>query len=87
MLDFDRFFEHLSQFDVPDIGDRMAEIVKGLDVLEQHPEIGRPAGGGLRELVLGRDSRGYVALYEYIESLDTVYVIAIRSQREAGYVR
>jgi len=31
--------------------------------------------------------RGYVALYRYIEQADTVFVLAIRSQREAGYGR
>ncbi|MGH8579450.1 MAG: type II toxin-antitoxin system RelE/ParE family toxin, partial [Gammaproteobacteria bacterium] len=40
-----------------------------------------------RELVIGRSARGYVALYRYIEQIDTVFVLAIRSQREAGYSR
>jgi hypothetical protein len=31
--------------------------------------------------------RGYVALYRYVEQADTVFVLAIRSQREAGYGR
>jgi toxin ParE1/3/4 len=38
-------------------------------------------------LVIGRRARGYVALYRYIEQIDTVFVLAIRSQREAGYGR
>ena len=41
----------------------------------------------LRELVIGRGSRGYVALYSYVVELDAVFVLAIRSQREAGYAR
>jgi hypothetical protein len=39
----------------------------------------------MRELVIGRDARGYVALYRYAPEIDTVFVLAIRSQREAGY--
>ncbi|MBW8810323.1 MAG: type II toxin-antitoxin system RelE/ParE family toxin, partial [Lysobacter sp.] len=39
----------------------------------------------LRELIVGRDARGYVALYRYLSEFDTVFVIAIRAQREAGY--
>jgi len=37
--------------------------------------------------VIGRRSRGYVALYRYFAEIDTVFVLAVRSQREAGYTR
>jgi hypothetical protein len=47
----------------------------------------RPARTDLRELVIGRRARGYVALYRYVAELDTVYVLAIRGQKEAGYTR
>jgi hypothetical protein len=43
--------------------------------------------GGKRELVIGRASCGYVALYRFLPDIDTVFVLAIRSQREAGYKR
>ena len=56
-----------------------------LDVLERNPLIGRPARGDLRELVIGRRARGYVALYRYVAELDVVFVLAIRGQKEAGY--
>jgi toxin ParE1/3/4 len=39
------------------------------------------------ELVIGRGSRGYVALYRYVPEIDTVFVLAVRSQREAGCAR
>ena len=57
------------------------------DVLESNPLIGRPAANDLRELVIGRGSRGYVALYRCVEALDAVFVLALRSRREAGYRR
>jgi len=38
-----------------------------------------------RELVIGKGTRGYVALYRYVPTLDTVFVLAIRGQRDAGY--
>lgn len=41
----------------------------------------------MNELVIGRDSHGYVALYCYVAAIDTVFVLAIRSQREAGHAR
>ena len=40
-----------------------------------------------RELLIGRDTRGYVALYRYLSVIDTALVLAIRAQREGGYAR
>jgi hypothetical protein len=54
-------------------------------VLETNPLIGRPASGGKRELVIGGRGGGYGALYRYVRAVDTVFVLAIRHQREAGY--
>lgn len=84
--DFDRIFDHLAQYDVENAPSRIRDILQALDVLERNPLIGRPAGNN-RELVIGRRSRGYVALYRYVPALDTVFVLALRSQREAGYRR
>lgn len=43
--------------------------------------------GGERKLVIGHAARSYVALYRYIEALDTAFVLAVRSQLEAGVKR
>lgn len=55
--------------------------------LAHSPLIGRKARGGKRELVIGQASRGYVALYRFVLHIDTVFVLAMRSQREFGYKR
>jgi plasmid stabilization system protein ParE len=83
--DFDRILDHLSEHDVDDAPGRVGEIIRAIDVLQHNPLIGRPVFADTRELVIGRSARGYVALYRYIEEADTVVVLAIRSQREAGY--
>ena len=83
--DFDRFFNHIAQFDVGSAPERIGEILEAVQILATSPMIGRPVKGGKRELVIGRASRGYVALYKYVAPLDTVFVLAIRSQRESGY--
>ena len=85
--DFDRILDHIAQFDVGSAPQRIAEIVEAVQILANHPLIGRPVRGGKRELVIGRDSRGYVALYRYVAKIDTVFVLALRSQRESGYKR
>ena len=85
--DFDRFFEHIAQHDIDGAPERIGEIVQAVQILASSPLIGRPVKGGLRELVIGRASRGYVALYRYVADIDTVFVLAMRHQREAGFER
>lgn len=83
--DIDRILDHLAQYDVEDAPSRIREIIQAIAVLEHNPLIGRPVDEDKRELVIGRRSHGYVALYRYIAEIDTVFVLALRSQREAGY--
>ena len=83
--DLERIMEHLARHDAADAPSRIRGIIEGISVLEHHPMIGRPAPEDLRELIIGRDARGYVALYRYVADLDIVVVLAIRSQREVGY--
>lgn len=83
--DFDRFFDHLAAFEVEQLPARIQEIVQALQVLSHSPLIGRPVKGGKRELVVGRGSRGYVVLCRFVADVDTAFVLAVRSQREAGF--
>jgi len=63
-------------------------------VIEQHflllastPDIGRPdqERPELRELVIPFGDTGYVTLYRYEPAEDSLYVLAFRHQKEAGY--
>ena len=85
--DFDRFFDHIAQYDPGSAPERIGSIVDALQILSHSPQIGRPVQGGKRELVIGRASRGYVARYHYVTAIDTVFVLAVRSQREDGFKR
>ena len=85
--DFDRFFDHIAQHDLESAPERIDTILEALQILSLSPQIGRPVRGGKRELVIGQSSRGYVALYHYVAAIDTVFVLAVRSQREAGFKR
>ncbi|WP_082028899.1 type II toxin-antitoxin system RelE/ParE family toxin [Xanthomonas sacchari] len=62
-------------------------IVSASNVLTDNPLIGRLTRHDVRELVIGQGAHGYIALYRYVVALDTVFVLAIRAQREAGYAR
>jgi toxin ParE1/3/4 len=83
--DFGRFLDHMAQFDVENAPARIAEIVRAIQILTHSSLVGRSVKNCRRELVIGPDSRGYVALYRFEATVDTVFVPAIRSQREADH--
>jgi plasmid stabilization system protein ParE len=85
--DFDRILDHFARHDSAEGPAQIAAIVEAIDILADHPEIGRPAGRGKRELIIGRGVHGFIALYRFVPSIDTVFVFAIRAQREGGYGR
>ncbi len=85
--DLDRILEHLFQHHGADAPSRLEDVLRAIDVLERNPLIGRPVRADLRELVIGRRVRGYVALYRYVAEIDAVFVLAIRGQKEVGYTR
>jgi plasmid stabilization system protein ParE len=85
--DFDRIFDFLFDY-VPDHAALHIEaIIDAVDVLASSPLIGRPAAAGLRELIISHGASGYLALYRFDPAQDTVFVLAVRSQRELDYKR
>jgi plasmid stabilization system protein ParE len=62
-------------------------IDERLTSLKTAPDAGRSLLDmpGIREMVIPFGDSGYLALYRYVASQDTVYVLAIRHQKEAGY--
>lgn len=85
--DLERIFEFNAQRDPATAMDHVEIVRSAVAILDDHPEIGRPARGGstLRELVISHGKTGYVALYEYSPFEKLVRVVAIRHQREAGF--
>ena len=82
--DFELILDHLAQYQVENPALLIREIIEAINVLEHNPMIGHPANNDKRELVIGRRAHGYVALYRYIVEVDTIFVLAVRSQKEAG---
>ena len=80
-----RLEEFLVESGDPLVGELMDFILDALQVLTHQPGIGRPVGGGLRELIISRRRSGYLARYEFDEANDLVRVARIRHQRESGY--
>jgi plasmid stabilization system protein ParE len=61
-------------------------IQSAVDNLAAHPLVGRRVEGELRELIISYGHSGYVALYRFVIATDEVRILAIRHQREVGFV-
>ena len=85
LADLERLCEFLLGSDPGAAVKTGAIIVRGIEVLAEHPLVGRPVEAGLRELIISRGNTGYVALYRYDVALDRAMILAIRHQREAGF--
>ncbi len=85
LADLDRLFNFIAQHD-PAIASRVAQyIADATRILRDHPLIGRPVRGEIRELVISSGRTGYVALYRVRNGVARVEILTIRHQREAGY--
>lgn len=85
LRDLERLTEFLLEAD-PDSAPEITDlIIEAIRILENHPLVGRPVELDMKELVISHGQTGYLALYSYEEPQDTVLVLAIRHQREAGF--
>ena len=85
--DFDRIFDFLFDYVLDSAALHIEAIIHALDVLATSPLIGRPVALGQRELIISHGASGYLALYRFDPAQDTVFVLAVRSQRERDYQR
>ena len=61
-------------------------IESAVNHLTTHPLVGRRIEGDIRELVISFGATGYIALYRFVVQQDQVRVLALRHQREVGYL-
>jgi plasmid stabilization system protein ParE len=85
LADLERLSDFLLDTDPQAAQDTVSLIFDALEILVQHPEIGRKVHFGQRELVISRGRTGYLALYRFLPHIDRILVLALRHQREAGY--
>ncbi len=82
----ERAFEFLAG-ENPDAAVAAAWAIRsGVESLATHPLLGRRVLGDVRELVISFGQTGYIALYRFVVPQDEVRVLAIRHQREIGFV-
>jgi plasmid stabilization system protein ParE len=59
---------------------------RAVEDLAAHPLLGRRVHGDIRELVISFGQPEYIALYQFVVPHDEVRVLALRHQREIGFV-
>ena len=85
IANLERAFDFLAKND-PEVAVAAAKAIqRTIEARVQHPRIGRPVEGRLRELVISFGRTGYVALYRFVPARDEVRVLALRHQRELDY--
>lgn len=85
LADLDRLADFLIEAE-PVVAIETAElIIEAIQVLANHPLVGRAAEKDCRDLVISRGHTGYVALYSYEQSVDAVLILSIRHLHEAGF--
>ncbi len=85
--DLERLTDFLQEENPIEAAKTISLITEAVRFLENHPLIGRPAEQGIKELVIARGKSGYLALYSYEKLHDKVLILAVRHQREAGYLQ
>jgi plasmid stabilization system protein ParE len=82
----ERAFEHLRSESSDAALAAAAAIRSAVESLAAHPLLGRRIQGEIRELVISYGQTGYIALYRFVVPKDEVRILAIRHQREIGFV-
>lgn len=85
LADLERLAEFLLEQSPESAPAVVARVIEAVEILSDHPLIGRRVEGELRELVILRGASGYLALYRFDPVRDVVRLLRIRHQREAGY--
>jgi plasmid stabilization system protein ParE len=84
MGDLERLFDFIAEEDPVRARKQVLSVRRVLELLADHPLLGREAEEGRRELILSRARHGYIAKYRGLPAEDVVLILAVRHQREAG---
>ena len=82
----ERAFEFLRDKNPVAAAAAVTAIRSAVDTLAIHPLIGRRIERDLRELVISYGESGYIAVYRFVVASGEIRVLAIRHQREIGFI-
>lgn len=83
--DLEQIFDYFTRNCAIDSAARMAELSARLNILAHTPLLGKPLAQHRRELLIGKRRQIYAVEYEYVPRLDTVFIVSIRSRRQAPH--
>jgi len=70
---------------------KFAPLIALSDVaVELGSDTGEPLSLDIKQVAeqfIGHGAHGHIALYRYVPEIDTIFLLPIRNQREAGYSR
>ena len=82
----ERAFQFLRDKNPDAAQNAVTAIQSAVNNLAAHPLVGRRIEGELRELIISYGHSGYVALYRFVIAADEVRILAVRHQREVGFL-
>jgi plasmid stabilization system protein ParE len=85
LADLERLFDFIAGENPQKAREQILSVRKALELLADHPLLGRLAEEGRRELILSRGRYGYIAKYRWLPAEDIVLILAVRHQLEVGY--
>ncbi|HEY2807399.1 MAG TPA: type II toxin-antitoxin system RelE/ParE family toxin [Steroidobacteraceae bacterium] len=85
LADLERLFDYIATENPQLARKQLLSVRRALELLADHPLLGRVAEDGRRELVLSRGRYGYIAKYRWLPAEGVVLILAVRHQLEAGY--
>ena len=86
LLDLERLTDFLIEIDKNAALETIELIESAIQIMSQHPLIGRTCDTHLRELVISRGKSGNVAIYSFDEKKNAVLICSIRHQKESGII-
>jgi plasmid stabilization system protein ParE len=85
LADLERLFDFIAAENPRKARQQILSVRRALELLADHPLLGRSAEEGRRELILSRGRYGYIAKYRWLPAEDIVLILAVRHQLEVGY--
>lgn len=86
LANLERAFAILAEHDPTTAVDAAVAIRNAVEMLSNHPMIGRRIQGEIRELVISYGKTGYVALYRFLPGQSLIRILAVRHQRELDFL-
>ena len=85
LANLEHAFEFIAREDPRAAVAAVRAIRSAVELLADHPLVGRRVEAELRELVISYGRTGYVALYRFLPLRKEIRILAIRHQRELDY--